>query len=55
MKMVRVDLVDKELENIVSYRKKLTPHKFISKQNVVGDLIVKESNRINKITSKEEE
>lgn len=49
MSSVRINSVDKEVNKIIEYRKKQTPHLFISKQNLIADLVVKEAKRIERL------
>ena len=50
MSSVRIlGTVKDDIELIISYRKKMAPHKNVSKQSVSDDLITKEAKRVKKI------
>ena len=50
MSGVRVQgTIKEDIEYIIKYRKKIAPHKMVSKQSVSDDLINKEAKRIKKI------
>ena len=45
--------VKDDIESIIDYRKKLAPHKNITKQSVSDDLITKEAKRVKRILGNE--